>query len=55
MTLTDELAAALAALERARVAVADEKIVHREAVVREIVNAELSVRRVLHLISGEVP
>lgn len=52
MTLSDYLLEALAALDRARRATQDEKIVHREVVVREITAAETSLARVLHLIAG---
>jgi hypothetical protein len=53
LLLSDHLADALHALHKARKAVADEKIIRREAVVREITQAELSVSRVIGLIAGE--
>ncbi len=53
MTLSDHLAEALAALNRAREAARDEKAInHREVVQREITQAELSIARVIGLIAG---
>ena len=53
MLLSDHLADALAALNRAREAVRDESgIRHREVVLREVTQAELSIARVIGLIAG---
>ena len=52
MLLSDHLADALLALSRARSAVADEKVIHRPAVLHELTRAELSVSRVVGLIAG---
>ena len=51
--LSDHLADALAALNRAREAARDERNVnHRDVVAREITQAELSIARVIGLIAG---
>lgn len=53
MLLSDHLADALAALNRAREAARDEHHVnHREVVQREITSAEHSIARVIGLIAG---
>ena len=53
MLLSDHLAEALAALNRAREAIRDQSnVTHREVVVREITQAELSIARVIGLIAG---
>ena len=52
MLLSDHLAEALAALNRAREAVKSETMGRREAVVREITQAELSIARVIGLVAG---
>ena len=53
MLLSDHLAEALAALNRAREAARDEHGVnHREVVQREITSAEHSIARVIGLIAG---
>lgn len=52
MLLSDHLAEALAALNRARAACREEVVYHREAVVAEITQAELSIARVIGLVAG---
>ena len=52
LLLSDHILQALAALNRARAAVQDEKIVRREAVVYAIADAERSLGHVLGLIAG---
>jgi len=52
LMLSDHLLEALAAMNRAREACRDESVNNREAVVRELANAESSVARVLQLITG---
>lgn len=53
--LSDHLLDALAALNRARETITHGNVErHREAVLHELTSAELSVSRVIHLISGEV-
>ena len=52
MLLSDHLAEALACLSRAREACRNETVSHREAVVREITQAELSIARVIGLVAG---
>jgi hypothetical protein len=53
MMLSDHLAEALAALNRAREQIRTANVErHREAVVREITQAELSIARVIGLIAG---
>lgn len=53
MLLSDHLADALAALNRAREAARDERRVnHRDVVQREITSAEHSIARVIGLIAG---
>ena len=53
MLLSDHLAEALAALNRAREAVREEAgITHRRTVLEEITQAELSIARVIGLIAG---
>lgn len=52
MLLSDHLAEALAALERARQAARAEHIDRREVVQREITQAELSIARVIGLVAG---
>jgi hypothetical protein len=52
--LSDHVRAALSVLDSARDQLADERIpVHREAIVMELTQAEMSLRRALHLIGGE--
>jgi hypothetical protein len=53
MLLSDHLAEALGALNRAREACYAEKgVEHREIVTREITSAEMSIARVLNLLVG---
>lgn len=52
MLLSDYILEALANLDRARKAVQDEKIVHRQAVVHAITEAEKDLAHVLGLIAG---
>lgn len=53
LLLSDHLAEALLALNRAREAARDQRNVnHREVVAREITQAELSIARVIGLIAG---
>ena len=52
LLLSDHLCEALAALNRAREACRSERVEHREAVVREITQAELSIARVIGLVAG---
>ena len=52
MLLSDHILEALAAMNRAREAVKDEVVNHRETVIRELTSAEMSLARVLHLITG---
>ena len=52
MLLSDHLAEALAALNRAREACRGERLVHPEAVIRELTQAELSIARVIGLVAG---
>lgn len=52
MLLSDHLAEALAALHRAREACRGERIERREAVIRELTAAELSIARVIGLVAG---
>jgi hypothetical protein len=52
MLLSDHLLEALAAMNRAREAAHNEKVNHREIVVREITSAEHSLARALHFIVG---
>jgi len=52
LLLSDHLAEALHALSKARSAIADEKVIHRQAVLHELTRAELSVSRVVGLIAG---
>jgi hypothetical protein len=53
MTVTEDLSAALLALRAAREIIREGNVErHREAVLREIVQAELAVSRVMALIAG---
>lgn len=52
MLLSDYILEALANLDRARKAVADEKLVRREAVVHAITEAEKDLAHVLGLLVG---
>ena len=52
LLLSDHLADVLHALSKARAAVADEKVIHRTAVLHELTRAQLSVSRVIGLIAG---
>ena len=53
LLLSDHLADALHSLEKATLAVRDERVIRREAVVHELVQAKLSISRVIGLIAGE--
>ena len=50
--LSDHLAEALACLSRAREALRSETVSHREAAIRELTQAELSIARVIGLVAG---
>ena len=53
--LSDHLADALHNLDKARRRMQDETVIHREAAVRELTQAQLSISRVIGLIAGAPP